>query len=490
MSIRPFLERIGWEKGLRPFLYKKLSPRTGWSATLGSLCVMLFAVQVVTGIFLALYYNASPDKAYQSVDYIMKDVPLGTLLRGIHHWGSSAMVVAVVLHLLSNFFSGTYKTPREVTWMGGVCLLLITLGLGFTGYLLPWDLKAYWATVVSTNIPKDIPVIGKFITRLALGGDTVSGSTLTRFYAIHAMLLPALLVVFVVFHIYLVRFHGMAEETSDAEPEPAGGPRAVPGSQQPPKPAGDDSRSGTVGRSQSSVEKLYRFYPEHAWRCSLVFAVVFLGLIALSLFGHIPREKIAGTLVPDYLPRPEWYYMWLFQLLTYFPGKWEAVGSLAIPILGLVLLFAVPFLGRNRRLGVANRPLPLAVGVTAVVGIVFLTVQGFQGVRPYGQIIPVPDRPLTASAKRGLYLYADRECAYCHQIDGRGGHPVGPDLANMVAKHRTRDYLARYIKDPQAIKPTAIMPKYRSAPARPRRACRLRALPRLQPLPHEASHAG
>ena len=180
MTLKPFLERIGWEKGLRPFLFKKLSPRTGWSATLGSLCVMLFAVQVVTGIFLAMYYNASPDKAYQSVDYIMKDVPLGTLLRGIHHWGASAMVVAVVLHLLSNFFAGTYKAPREVTWIGGVVLLLITLGLGFTGYLLPWDMKSYWATVVSTNIPRDIPVVGKFITHLALGGDTVSGATLTR----------------------------------------------------------------------------------------------------------------------------------------------------------------------------------------------------------------------------------------------------------------------------------------------------------------------
>ena len=450
MSIKPLLERIGWEEGLRPFLFKKLSPRTGWSATLGSLCVLLFAVQVVTGIFLAMYYNPSPDKAYQSVDYIMKDVPLGTLLRGIHHWGSSAMVVAVVLHLLSNFFTGTYKAPREVTWTGGVFLLLITLGLGFTGYLLPWDMKSYWATVVSTNIPRDIPVIGKFITRLALGGETVSGSTLTRFFAIHAMLLPALLALFAVFHIYLVRIHGMAVETAEEVPAPKS-PEPASGAPVPPV---------LESRDAKPAERLYRFYPEHAWRSAVVFTVVFLALIALSLFGHIPREKIAGTLVPDYLPRPEWYYMWLFQLLTYFPGKWEVVGSIAIPVLGLILLFAVPFMGRARLLGVANRPLALAVGVTAMVGIVYLTVQGFAGVRPYGQFIPVPDRPLSASERRGLFLYADRECAYCHQVNGQGGHRVGPDLSNMVAKHRTREYLARYIKDPQAIKPTAIMPKY------------------------------
>jgi len=449
MSLKPFLERIGWEKALQPFLFKKLSPRTGWSATLGSLCVMLFMVQVVTGIFLAMYYNPSPDKAYQSVDYIMNDVPLGALLRGIHHWGASAMVVAVVLHLLSNFFSGTYKPPREVTWIGGVFLLLITLGLGFTGYLLPWDMKAYWATVVSTNIPRDIPVVGKFIARLALGGESVSGSTLTRFFAIHAMLLPALLGLLAVFHIFLVRIHGMAEETADAEPTGPKLPSAAPG-----------AAAATPAPPGAAPEKVYRFFPEHTWRSALVFGAVFLGLIALSLFGHIPREKIAGTLVPDYLPRPEWYYMWLFQLLTYFPGKWEAVGSLAIPTLGLILLFAVPFLGRNRRLGVAHRPLPLAVGVTGIVGIVFLTVQGFQGVQPYGQVIPVPDRPLSATETRGLFLYADRDCAYCHQINGYGGHRVGPDLANMIAKHRTREYLARYIKDPQALKPTAIMPKY------------------------------
>lgn len=446
MSLKPLLERVGWEKGLQPFLFKKLSPRTGWSATLGSLCVMLFAVEAVTGIFLAMYYNPSPDKAYQSVDYIMKEVPLGSLLRGLHHWGASAMVVAVVLHLLSNFFSGTYKAPREATWIGGVCLLLFTLGLGFTGYLLPWDMKAYWATVVSTNIPADIPIIGKFITHLALGGESVSGSTLTRFYAVHAMMLPALMLLFTVSHIFLVRIHGLAEETAEADPgQPAGGNPATPAPET---------------RDAKPAERLYRFYPEHAWRSALVFTGVFIVLIALSLFGHIPREQVAGTLVPDYLPRPEWYYMWLFQLLTYFPGKWEVVGSLAIPVLGLILLFAVPFMGRSRLLGAANRPLALAVGVTGIVGIVYLTVQGFAGVRPYGQVFPIPDRPLSASEKRGLFLYADRECAYCHQIKGLGGHRVGPDLANTVAKHRTREYLARYIKDPQAIKPTAIMPKY------------------------------
>jgi ubiquinol-cytochrome c reductase cytochrome b subunit len=188
---------------------------------------------------------------------------------------------------------------------------------------------------------------------------------------------------------------------------------------------------------------------------------VFLILLGLSQFAHVPREPVAGTPTESYLPRPEWYYMWLFQLLTLFHGKWEAVGSLLIPLLGVTLLFALPFLGRrNARLGVRNRPLPLAIGVTVIVGLVYLTMMGFAGARPYGQTINVPDRPLTASEQRGLHLFADRECAYCHQINGQGGRRVGPDLVNEIAKHRSSEYLAQYIKNPQSINRSSIMPKY------------------------------
>ena len=166
-------------------------------------------------MFLAMYYNPSPDKAYQSIDYIMNGVPLGSVLRGIHHWGAGAMVLAVFFHMLANFFSGSFKAPREGTWIIGVLLFLVTLGLGFTGYLLPWDMKAYWATMVSTNIPKDIPLIGDFIARTIRGGATVSGLTLTRFYAIH-MLLSASAAGYIhrVSHLF-VRLHGLAEPEHD-----------------------------------------------------------------------------------------------------------------------------------------------------------------------------------------------------------------------------------------------------------------------------------
>jgi quinol-cytochrome oxidoreductase complex cytochrome b subunit len=425
-----FRDRIGWEKYLRPFLFKELPPDTGWAATLGSLCLLLFGLLAVTGIFLAMFYNPSPDKAYQSIGYIMKDVPLGAVLRGLHHWGAGALVLVVFLHLLSTYFSGSYQAPRELTWVVGVCLFLITLGLGFTGYLLPWDMKAYWATVVSSNIPRHLPVIGALITGIMLGGQTMSGLTLTRFYAVHTLLLPALLAGCAFLHIYLVRLHGLA---ADPERPPA------------------EAETG---------QRTYRFFPEHAFRSALVFSVVLLLLIGLSIFARIPREQIAGTFSESYLPRPEWYFMWLFQLLTFFSGAWETVGSLLIPISGVILLLALPFLSKAGGRSLANRPLAAAVGVTAVLAVSYLSLMGFVGTLPYGEIIPVPQRPLTPNEARGLSLYVARECAYCHQIQGRGGHRTGPDLANILAKGRDADYLVKFLKDPQAVSPTAIMPKY------------------------------
>ena len=203
---------------LKPFLYKKLPSNVGWSVTLGSLSVALFGLLTVTGMVLAMYYSPSPDKAYQSIEYIMNDVPLGNVLRGIHHWGAGAMVLVVFLHLFAVFFAGAFKAPRELTWIFGVLLLFVTLGLGFTGYLLPWDQKAYWATVVAANIPGDIPIIGETITNLILGG-TVSGFTITRFYAIHMLVLPVCMVFLIVGHIYLVRLHGISEHKSEKKLE-------------------------------------------------------------------------------------------------------------------------------------------------------------------------------------------------------------------------------------------------------------------------------
>jgi ubiquinol-cytochrome c reductase cytochrome b subunit len=418
---------MGWHQYLKPFLEKPLPGGLGWTVTLGSLCALLFGVQVVSGMILAFYYNPSPDQAYASIHYIMNDVAMGAMLRGIHHWGAGALVIFVFVHLTTSFFSGAFKSPRELTWITGVCLFLLTLGFGFTGYLLPWDQKAYWATVVSTNIPRDIPVIGNFIARVLVGGDTVSGLTLTRFYAIHTLVLTALAVLCVASHIYLVRIHDIADHgTTPAEGQ----------------------------------QKKYRFFPEHLFRCSIAFGIVFGVVLVLSIFAEVPLEKEAGTVDPAYLPRPEWYYMWLFQLLTFFPGKFEIVGSLVIPMIGIVILFCLPFLSKTNLRSMVDRPLASAAGIACLVGIVYLTLMGFEGARSYGDVLMVPDRPLTRSEKRGLRLYVDRECSYCHHVLGKGGRIVGPDLSNVVAKDRTKAWLQKFVKDPQAVSPWSIMPKY------------------------------
>lgn len=445
-----FKHRLGWEKYLKPFLYKELPPKTGWSATLGTLCALLFVVLAVSGIFLAVYYNPSPDKAHQSIQYIMNDIPGGAILRGIHHWTAGAMVTVVFIHMMVNFFSGTYRAPREFTWIAGAALFVITLVLGFTGYLLPWDMKAYWATTVSAHMPQDLPIIGNFVSKVLLGGDTVSGLTLTRFYAIHTLMLPALLIVLSVFHIYMVRLHGITEDnTPKSNEETEDLPSSPSDSSQPSPSAGAPARHA-----------LYRFFPEHMSRSSLVFGIVFVGILLLAMFGTIPHEEVAGTLVENYLPRPEWYYMWLFQLLTYFPGTWEVIGSLGIPIVGCAVLFAVPFFSKNPLHGPSNRPIALAAGTAGVICIVYLTWAAYEGIKPYGEFTPVPTRQLTVNEQRGLVIYNEKECSYCHQIAGRGGIRTGPDMANMVRKNRSVPYLANYIKNPLNVVKSSTMPKY------------------------------
>jgi len=427
-------DRIGWEPYLKPFMYKELPSDIGWSATLGSLCVLVFAVEAVTGMLLAMYYSPTPELAYESIQYIMNEVTMGRILRGIHHWGAGAMVILVFMHMMTNFFAGSFKAPRELTWVVGVVLFLITLGLGLTGYLLPWDQKAYWATVVSSNIPRDIPLIGGFITRMLLAGDRVSGLTLTRFYSIHMLMLPGLMMLCMAFHIYLVRIHGMAEH-----------PVSVTTGSKP---------------SKNSEKKRYRFYPEHLFKSSIAFALVLAVILMLSIFAQVPLEKKVGTVDPSYLPRPEWYFMWLFQLLTFFSGAAEVAGSLAIPVGAVIVLFLLPWLSKTNLRSMADRPLATAVGVTCTLGIVYLTLMGFEGARSYGKIVPVPDRPLNILELKGLKLFVDRDCAYCHHIQGKGGRLQGPDLSNVIAKDRSAEWLIKFIKDPQSISRWTIMPKY------------------------------
>ena len=209
-------ERLGL-RGIYNTVFDRKVPKVNWWFTLGSASLFLFAMQAVTGIFLSVYYVPSPDHAYDSIQYIMNGVAFGWLLRGIHHWGASLMVIFVFAHMLRTFFYAAYKYPREVTWITGVVLLLATLGMGFTGYLLPWNQKAYWATTVGTEIAGTVPFIGSFITNVLRGGSDLSAVTLARFFAVHIWFLPAVIGLMIGVHMYLIIRLGISKIPSQDE---------------------------------------------------------------------------------------------------------------------------------------------------------------------------------------------------------------------------------------------------------------------------------
>ncbi len=202
-------ERLGLDTIYSTVLDRKV-PKVNWWFTLGSASLFLFTLQAVTGIFLTIYYVPSPDHAYDSIQFIMTGVPFGWLIRGIHHWGATLMVITVFVHMLRTFYLAAYKYPRELTWLTGVVLLFSTLGMGFTGYLLPWNQRAYWATTVGTQIPGTVPFIGEWITRILRGGTDLTAVTLARFFSVHIWVLPALITLMIGIHMYLVIRLGIA----------------------------------------------------------------------------------------------------------------------------------------------------------------------------------------------------------------------------------------------------------------------------------------
>jgi menaquinol-cytochrome c reductase cytochrome b subunit len=197
-------ERTGASGFLRGFLFRKVPKGTNWFYTLGSATMFAFVSQAITGVFLAMFYDPSPTHAYDSVQHITNDVFLGDIVRGMHRWGATVMIVLIFLHMGRTFFFGAYKYPRELNWVVGVVLLVLTLLMGFTGYLLPFDQRSFWATVVGVNLNGTAPVLGPYLADFLRAGPEFSATTLSRFYAIHMLLVPALIVALIGVHIYLV----------------------------------------------------------------------------------------------------------------------------------------------------------------------------------------------------------------------------------------------------------------------------------------------
>src|ERR1700675_4560949 len=199
----------------RRALYEEIPASSGWRQVFGSVAVFLFLVQALTGALLAFNYAPTPGEAYNSLRYILTEVTAGQLMRGLHHWGASMMIVIVVLHMVQVFLYGGYKKPRETTWMVGVVLLLLTLAYGLTGYLLPWDNRAYWGTVVTTRIAAQAPLLGSYVTRLLGGDEGIGVVTFARFFGLHVLLLPPATTLLIGIHVYLVRKHGVAPAPGD-----------------------------------------------------------------------------------------------------------------------------------------------------------------------------------------------------------------------------------------------------------------------------------
>jgi ubiquinol-cytochrome c reductase cytochrome b subunit len=396
--------RTGYKSLLHEALFENVPGGARWRYVWGSTLTFFFTVQVITGLFLWMSYSPSSQSAWESVNFIQHQMWGGWFLRGLHHFVAQAMTVLLVLHLMQVIIDGAYKAPREVNYWFGVGLLVLVLALSLTGYLLPWDQNGYWATAVSTNIVGMSPGIGAPLQTVVVGGDSYGHHTLTRFFALHAGVIPGLIMLLIVGHVYLFRRHGITPKL-------------------PPK--GPDEG----------------FWPEQVLRD----AVACLAVLAVVVF-FIVREHGAPLGAPAdpaeqfSAARPEWYFLFLFQLLKYFPGKTEILGAIVLPTVCMLLLVAMPILGRWK----LGHRFNLGFMGVLLAGVVLLSWQAVAADRNDADY-QVAKRVAARDAERATVL-ADagvpitgaltlmrndaytqgprifsRNCASCHRYDGHDG---------------------------------------------------------------------
>jgi len=365
-------ERTGLGPVVRYVLDRRIPSGVSWLHTFGSASLTIFILMVVTGMFLALNYAPSISDAHASTAYIQHQVPLGGFVLGLHFWGASAMVVLVTAHLLRVFLMGAYKFPRELNWMIGVIIFALVLVFAFTGYLLPWDNTAFFATRVGVNIVGSVPLLGNAMAALLRGGADIGAATLTHFYAIHVLFLPAIVTMLIASHLFLVIRNGIAPLPRRERSGRLGRPAVLgdgPGAMRAP-------RAEIPASGQAPVQMGDSFYPRHVLMDAITSLIVLLVVVAVALLFAVPDSGNANPGNAAFIPRPAWYFLAPFQLLKYVPGPLEALATAVLPAIAGAALFLLPFIDRRRGRHPYDRPLVTTIGTASVLGIVALTVIG------------------------------------------------------------------------------------------------------------------
>jgi ubiquinol-cytochrome c reductase cytochrome b subunit len=427
-----FDHRLQLAAPVREMAEHRIPRSTGsWWYVFGSGALAVFVLQVVTGILLALVYVPSGAEAWSSLQALNHTVTLGWFIRAMHGWGSNFMVAIVLIHMVQVFLFGAYKFPRELTWIVGVFLLLMTLGMAFSGQVLRFDQDAYWGLGIGASIASRVPVLGPTIVKLMLGGPIIAGATLSRFFALHVFVIPGLLIGFVCLHLLMVLKLGINEW-----PMPG---RIV--------------RRATYEAEYQALTKQdgAPFVPYAVWKDMLFAGCVVLAVAACALyFGPFgPTGRPDPTIIQT-VPKPDYFFLWLYALLSLLPPSLETPALLIGPVLVIAGLLLLPFLSGEGEKSWKRRP--IAVLTVMLIAITLGTFTHLAGYTPWSPQMnawssdPVPVRYIqgsTALERQGALVFQVKQCRNCHSLGNSGGQR-GPAL-DSVAVRLTQDQLIRQV---------------------------------------------
>ncbi|HEY9773493.1 MAG TPA: cytochrome b N-terminal domain-containing protein [Planktothrix sp.] len=410
-----FDERTGLKKPIVDMMVHPVPRNANWMYVLGSATLTSLVVQLVTGVCLATLYIPSASAAHQSLWYITTQAPFGSLVRGIHFFGASSMVLFVGLHALRVYLTASYKFPRELNWLTGVILLFTTVAIAFTGQVLRWDQTAVWTVAVGAEQALRMPVIGKYLVNVLMSGGTINSQTLSHFFALHVFIFPAVLLSVLGLHLWLVLYNGISEPPVTGKPV--------------------DPKTYKKEYHELVTTTGKPFWPDAAWR-DVVFSTALVSVIvALAIFIGPPHiEKPPDPSIVNAMPKPDWYLLWYFSLLAITPHRAEDYLIILGPLLAIIGLLIVPFINNKGERSVKRRPWAIAYVVLISTFIGTLLVEGFREPwTPAFSAVPLPKEIIGADSGPvydGAQVFNERGCLYCHMISGHGGER-GPDLTDV-----------------------------------------------------------